>query len=95
MNREKNPPQILLEVQGVAYEVDVPMSTFYNLANLGEKVTLFTHLVVREDAIRGPQRLRGAQPRFARARDAVHADHRRAAFAPRFERRPGTVVKGQ
>jgi Holliday junction DNA helicase RuvA len=47
---EKNPPQILLDVQGVAYEVDVPMSTFYNLANLGEKVTLFTHLVVREDA---------------------------------------------
>jgi holliday junction DNA helicase RuvA len=47
---EKNPPQILLDVQGVAYEVDVPMSTFYNLAGLGEKVTLFTHLVVREDA---------------------------------------------
>ena len=47
---EKNPPQILLDVQGVAYEVDVPMSTFYNLANVGEKVTLFTHLVVREDA---------------------------------------------
>jgi holliday junction DNA helicase RuvA len=47
---EKNPPQILLDVQGVAYEVDVPMSTFYNLGNLGEKITLFTHLVVREDA---------------------------------------------
>jgi Holliday junction DNA helicase RuvA len=47
---EKNPPQILLDVQGVAYEVDVPMSTFYNLANVGDKVTLFTHLVVREDA---------------------------------------------
>ncbi len=47
---EKNPPQILLDVQGVAYEVDVPMSTFYNLPNVGEKVTLFTHLVVREDA---------------------------------------------
>jgi Holliday junction DNA helicase RuvA len=47
---EKNPPQILLDVQGVAYEVDVPMSTFYNLGNVGEKVTLFTHLVVREDA---------------------------------------------
>ena len=46
---EKNPPQILLDIQGVAYEVDVPMSTFYNLPNLGEKVTLFTHLVVRED----------------------------------------------
>lgn len=47
---EKNPPQILLDVQGVAYEVDVPMSTFYNLPNLGEVLTLFTHLVVREDA---------------------------------------------
>jgi len=47
---EKNPPQILLDVQGVAYEVDVPMSTFYNLPILGEQVTLFTHLVVREDA---------------------------------------------
>jgi Holliday junction DNA helicase RuvA len=47
---EKNPPQILLDVQGVAYEVDVPMSTFYNLPNLGAEVTLYTHLVVREDA---------------------------------------------
>ncbi|HEY7945924.1 MAG: Holliday junction branch migration protein RuvA [Burkholderiales bacterium] len=47
---EKNPPQILLDVQGVAYEVDVPMSTFYNLPNIGDKLTLFTHLVVREDA---------------------------------------------
>jgi holliday junction DNA helicase RuvA len=47
---EKNPPQILLDVQGVAYEIDVPMSTFYNLPNVGEKVQLFTHLVVREDA---------------------------------------------
>jgi Holliday junction DNA helicase RuvA len=47
---EKNPPQLLLDVQGVAYEVDVPMSTFYNLPANGERVTLFTHLVVREDA---------------------------------------------
>jgi holliday junction DNA helicase RuvA len=47
---EKNPPQVLLDAQGVGYEIDVPMSTFYNLPNLGEKVTLFTHLVVREDA---------------------------------------------
>src|SRR5436309_305375 len=47
---EKNPPQILLDVQDVAYEVDVPMSTFYNLPATGERVTLFTHLVVREDA---------------------------------------------
>ena len=47
---EKNPPQILLDVEGVGYEVDVPMSTFYNLPGTGEKVALFTHLVVREDA---------------------------------------------
>ena len=47
---EKNPPQILLDVQGVAYEVDVPMSTFYNLPATGESITLYTHLVVREDA---------------------------------------------
>jgi Holliday junction DNA helicase RuvA len=47
---EKNPPQLLVDCQGVAYEVDVPMSTFYNLPVLGEKVILFTHLAVREDA---------------------------------------------
>lgn len=47
---EKNPPQILLDVQGIAYEVDVPMSTFYNLPQLNERVVLHTHLVVREDA---------------------------------------------
>jgi Holliday junction DNA helicase RuvA len=47
---EKNPPQILLDVAGVAYEVDVPMSTFYNLPGSGERVTLYTQLVVREDA---------------------------------------------
>src|SRR4051812_27117502 len=47
---EKTPPQVLVDVQGVGYEVDVPMSTFYNLPALGEKVTLLTHFVVREDA---------------------------------------------
>jgi Holliday junction DNA helicase RuvA len=47
---EKNPPQILLDVQGVGYEVDVPMSTFYNLPATGERVALHTHFVVREDA---------------------------------------------
>ncbi len=47
---EKNPPQILLDVRGVAYELDVPMSTFYNLPDVGGALTLFTHLVVREDA---------------------------------------------
>lgn len=47
---EKNPPQVLVDCNGVGYEVDVPMSTFYNLPGLGEKVALLTHFVVREDA---------------------------------------------
>lgn len=47
---EKQPPQIIVDVQGLGYEIDVPMSTFYNLPGLGETITLFTHLVVREDA---------------------------------------------
>jgi Holliday junction DNA helicase RuvA len=47
---EKNPPQILVDVQGLGYEVEVPMSTFYNLPATGERVSLYTHLVVREDA---------------------------------------------
>ena len=47
---EKNPPQILLDVGGVGYEVNVPMSTFYNLPKIGEKIALFTQLIVREDA---------------------------------------------
>jgi Holliday junction DNA helicase RuvA len=46
---EKNPPQVLIDVHGVGYEVDVPMSTFYNLPGNGEKVTLLTHFIVRED----------------------------------------------
>ena len=47
---QKNPPQLLVDCHGVGYEIDVPMSTFYNLPALGEKVTLFTHLAIREDA---------------------------------------------
>jgi len=46
---EKNPPQVLIDVHGVGYDVDVPMSTFYNLPANGEKLTLLTHFVVRED----------------------------------------------
>ncbi len=46
----KNPPQVLVDCHGVGYEVDVPMSTFYNLPELGGPVTLLTHFVVREDA---------------------------------------------
>ncbi len=47
---EKSPPQVLVDCHGVGYEVDVPMSTFYNLPPLGEPVSLLTHLAVREDA---------------------------------------------
>ena len=46
---EKNPPQVLIDVHGVGYNVDVPMSTFYNLPGNGEKLMLLTHFVVRED----------------------------------------------
>lgn len=46
----KHPPQVLVDVNGVGYEIDVPMSTFYNLPALGEKVSLLTHLAIREDA---------------------------------------------
>ncbi len=46
----KNPPQVLVDVGGVAYEVDVPMSTFYSLPATGESVTLYTHLAVKEDS---------------------------------------------
>jgi Holliday junction DNA helicase RuvA len=46
----KQPPQVLVDVAGIAYELDVPMSTFYSLPATGEPVTLHTHLIVREDA---------------------------------------------
>ena len=47
---EKQPPLVLVDVQGVGYEINVPMSTFYNLPTIGVKITLHTYLVVREDA---------------------------------------------
>ena len=47
---EKSPPHLLVDCHGVGYEVDVPMSTFYQLPALGAQVTLLTHFVVREDA---------------------------------------------
>jgi holliday junction DNA helicase RuvA len=47
---EKNPPQIMVDANGVGYLIDVPMSSFYELPALGEKITLLTHFVVREDA---------------------------------------------
>lgn len=46
----KEPPSLLLDVQGVGYEIEAPMSTFYDLPATGDKATLYTHLVVREDA---------------------------------------------
>lgn len=46
---EKKPPQVLLDVQGIGYEIDVPMSTFYELPATGVQVSLYTHLVIRED----------------------------------------------
>ena len=46
---EKNPPAITVDVHGLGYEVDVPMSTFYNLPATGENVSLHTHMIVRED----------------------------------------------
>lgn len=47
---EKQPPQLLIDVQGVGYEIDAPMSTFYQLPDGGQEIVLFTHFVVREDA---------------------------------------------
>jgi Holliday junction DNA helicase RuvA len=47
---DKQPPALLLDVQGVGYEVEAPMTTFYDLPAVGEKVALYTHLAVREDA---------------------------------------------
>lgn len=46
---EMHPPQVLLDVQGLGYEIDVPMSTFYDLPATGSEVTLYTHLLIRED----------------------------------------------
>jgi Holliday junction DNA helicase RuvA len=74
---EKNPPTLTVDVQGLGYEVDVPMSTFYNLPATGEKVSLHTHLIVREDG-HLPVRLR--HRRRARRVSPVAEDqrHRRA-----------------
>lgn len=47
---EKTPPQVVIDCAGVGYEVEVPMSTFYNLPEIGAKVQLLTYMVVREDA---------------------------------------------
>jgi len=46
----KQPPHLLIDVQGVGYEIEAPMTTFYNLPATGEEILLYTHLVVRDDA---------------------------------------------
>lgn len=75
---EKQPPQVLLEVAGVGYEVDVPMSSFYNLPACGERVSLYTHFVVREDA----QQLYGFLTR--REREAFRALIRISGVGPKL-----------
>lgn len=47
---EKQPPQLIVDVHGIGYEIDAPMSTFYQLPDVGQEISLFTHFVVREDA---------------------------------------------
>ena len=47
---EKHPPYLLLDVNGVGYELEAPISTFYKLPETGQEITLYTHLAVREDA---------------------------------------------
>ena len=47
---EKQPPELLIEVGGIGYEVQMPMSCFYELPNIGEEAIIYTHFVVREDA---------------------------------------------
>lgn len=47
---EKQPPQLVVDVHGIGYEINAPMSTFYQLPDVGQEVILFTHFIVREDA---------------------------------------------
>ena len=92
---EKSPPQVLIDVGGVGYEVDVPMSTFYNLPALGERVTLLTHFVVREDAqllfgfltARGARDLPPAGARSAASARAPRCRSCRACAWPSWRRR--------
>lgn len=77
----KEPPALVLDVNGVGYELEAPMTTFYELPAIGEKVTLYTHVVVREDAhllfgfardsqrvlFRGLLKVNGVGPRVALA----------------------------
>src|SRR5579862_6795146 len=47
---EKQPPQLIINVNGIGYEIDAPMGTFYQLPDIGQTVSLYTHFIVREDA---------------------------------------------
>src|SRR5881275_2324848 len=60
---EKSPPQLLIDVNGVGYEVDVPMSSFYNLPAVGERVTLLTHF--ERATFRQLVKISGVGPRTA------------------------------
>lgn len=60
---EKQPPEVLIEASGVGYEIQMPMTSFYTLPNVGDEVTVYTHFVVREDA----QLLFGFADKFERS----------------------------
>ena len=77
----KEPPALLVDVGGVGYELEAPMTTFYELPAVGEKVTLYTHLVVREDAHLLYGFAREAQRRLFRALLKVNGVGPRVALA--------------
>ena len=77
----KEPPALMLDVGGVGYELEAPMTTFYELPAVGERVTLYTHLVVREDAHLLYGFVREAQRRLFRERLKVNGVGPRVALA--------------
>jgi Holliday junction DNA helicase RuvA len=77
----KEPPALMLDVGGVGYELEAPMTTFYELPAVGERVTLYTHLVVREDAHLLYGFVREAQRRLFRALLKVNGVGPRVALA--------------
>ena len=82
---EKIPPLVLVDVRGVGYEIDVPMSTFYNLPAIGTEIVLHTHLVVREDV----HLLFG----FAHGSGAIGISPAGENFGRRSQNRPCTAVR--
>lgn len=79
--QRKEPPALLVDVGGVGYELEAPMTTFYELPAVGEQVTLYTHLVVREDAHLLYGFVREAQRRLFRALLKVNGVGPRVALA--------------